>query len=452
MAPTRIRRRRHLALVPRASTAPAPDEELQDGDGTEDVEDESELVLARKELARNQLEVARFSNEVIALVRSGVPLRDAWTQASQPLEEPASDAPGAPIRRAREAEPLDLFSTFDSRTRYSRRRVDPFAFMTEENASGTSAKAPSDGPHREAGHAGTTGNAHPGRRQDVGGPEPRRDTAAIPRAGAELTMGGDGLEPSIPRPSRQFDSADGGSDKPHKATSFAQPRTGTREGSPPKQGTEPRRDTAVPTSQKEGTSGEGGMPTRSALPFDPCEGVAAAMPRVRSASWAAALRSPGGSVATLVQVMSVDRFVGEHMPKTTGIVDRIRQRLSQSPANLVEIQAATGDPPAKLRAALDYQRREKRMAFDDEGRWYIVGEKPPRGGAAKKSVRLQAMVRDKLAPKPLTAGLVAGFPPPPRVQTSTAFVTDLLRVRASVIESAVRKVAKLDELIASHAE
>jgi hypothetical protein len=71
-----------------------------------------EYEYARIRAQRERLDVARFSNEVIALRRQGYSLPLAWQMASKAFDNPD----GTPVD---EEEPWDLFSTIESRTRYS---------------------------------------------------------------------------------------------------------------------------------------------------------------------------------------------------------------------------------------------------------------------------------------------------------------------------------------------
>lgn len=446
----------------RGTNIAAPDSD------SDEFEDESDLFADGDEHDRNKLDAARWSNEVIALIRSGVPLRRAWLEANEPFLEPVSDAPSAPIRRAREREPLDLFSTSESRAKYGKpvpngmSRPTAIDYFGEHHASETPAKAPPDGPHREAGHVEQPGNAHPDRRQDVGEPEPRRDTAAHSRV--EQLVARRAHNPKAVRSNRTPATDRGGE---HGASRESGSPSGEIGGAQVSNLIRARAKTApahVGSTTARGIedfekpSGEGAPSSHGSTddaPVEPCKRNGAGTPRAGTPAAA-----PGGGLSAspprpaLVQVMSVDRFVGEHMPQNTGLIDRIRSCLADGRrADIVTIQKETGDPPAKIRAALDYQERQGRARCNDKGEWHLVG-KTSTGKSAKAATELRTMVREKLTAKPKVphSSLIAGFPPPPSVPNSTAFVTNLLHVRAQVIESALRKVAKLDELIASHAE
>lgn len=494
---------RKLAVVRGSSKEPTDAEEHEGG---EDAEDASDLFAGGDEHDRIRLEAARWSNEVIALLRmENISLREAWSRANEVFEEPVSHAPSAPIRRAHEREPLDLFSTSTSRATFARERIDPFAFMSAKSSGGT-AKQPGPGAPKAAAPL----------------PEPRRDPAAM-TSSAEMVSAHVIPDPRKQRPAPGRSPGDqiqqGGAaaarrgDNPKIAGS--NPAPATESPAPvsvialvakpePVRGLvsfemptgESRRPTSGAADSDPGERNGAGTPRAGTPAAAPGGGLSASPPRpalsstatkgngttdraeflawleARGAASRAEVRASGTLAPTSADSqLNKLRLQGriEHgadgrwrlapggrvMPGRNGIVDRIRGLLSDGKARTVgAVAQEIHEDLLSVGSSMRQQRRLGRMRSNADGEFTLAG--PTRadaradGGPIPSSRPRAKTLGGVIAKHTAMAGAndhgaPSIPPPPPSTAGDDPVATALLLKR----EKHVRAIAKIDEFLVS---
>lgn len=331
---------------------------------------------------RSALEAARFSNEVMALFRSGVPLRQAWHEANEPFQYQAEDPP------------VDLYSTAESRARYAVAER-PVLFW-EDPADVGAPKAP--------------------REVLTAAPPVVRRLRVVPSGPATPMVAPRATKPRDRLDSRRDGKQHGGAavacrahnpevagSTPAPATSpvakEAQAKNETREGSPPQQGAEPRRDTAAALHQADGATRQDGN-ERGQQDTPVSSGVALPI-RAQLVAW---LQRVGG--ATRIQIRDSDivqnldaldthlnrlRMQGRivrgadrvwrateiTMAEKHGYAEQIRALLADgTPRTVMEVAKALAIKNVACGSAMRQQHKFGRMKRDDQGRYSLVVSKP----------------------------------------------------------------------------